>query len=75
MPSKKQQACVTRYVSNHYDKITVTVPKGERDRYKTLAARLGISVNQLFVQAVEQFIADNIDELDDRADVPENGEQ
>lgn len=75
MPSKKQQACVTRYVSNHYDKITVTVPKGERDRYKALAARLGISVNQLFVQAVEQFIADNIGTLNDSAVVPEESDK
>ncbi len=66
MPSKKQQACVTRYVSAHYDKITVTVPKGDRDRYKALAARLGVSVNQLFIQAVERFIADNIDDLSDK---------
>ncbi len=67
MPSKKQQACVTRYVSSHYDKITVTVPKGDRDRYKALAARLGVSVNQLFIQAVERFIADNIDDLSDKS--------
>lgn len=61
--SKKQQACVNRYVSSHYDKIILTVPKGQRDRYKALAARLGLSVNQLFVQAVEHYIEDNIDEL------------
>ncbi len=61
--SKKQQANVTRYVSKHYDQIKITVPKGERDRYKALAARLGVSVNQLFVQAVERYIEDNIDEL------------
>ena len=63
--SKKQQANVTRYVSKHYDQIKITVPKGERDRYKRLAAKLGVSVNQLFVQAVEQYIADHIDELGD----------
>lgn len=63
--SKKQQANVTRYVSKHYDQIKLTVPKGERDRYKALAARLGLSVNQLFVQAVEQYISDNIDKLGD----------
>lgn len=63
MPTKKQQACVTRYVSAHYDKITVTVPKGERDRYKALAARLGMSVNQLFIQSVEKYIEDNIEDL------------
>ena len=63
--SKKQQACVSRYRSKHYDHISVTVPKGERDRYKSLAARLGLSVNQLFVQAVESYIADHIDDLGD----------
>lgn len=63
--SKKQQANVTRYVSKHYDQIKITVPKGERDRYKSLAARLGVSVNQLFVQAVEQYISDHIDDLGD----------
>lgn len=61
--SKKQQANVTRYVSKHYDQIKITVPKGERDRYKALAAQLGLSVNQLFVQAVERYIEDNIDKL------------
>lgn len=63
MPSKKQQACVTRYVSAHYDKITVTVPKGERERYKALAERLGVSVNQLFIQSVEKYIEENIEDL------------
>lgn len=63
--SKKQQANVTRYVSKHYDQIKITVPKGERDRYKSLAARLGLSVNQLFVQAVENYIAEHIDDLGD----------
>ncbi len=65
--SKKQQACVSRYRSAHYDHISITVPKGERDRYKALAARLGISVNQLFIQSVEQYIADNIDDLSDNS--------
>lgn len=62
--SKKQQACVSRYRSKHYDHISITVPKGERDRYKALAAKLGLSVNQLFVQAVERYIEDNVDDLD-----------
>lgn len=73
--SKKQQACVSRYRSKHYDHISITVPKGERDRYKALAARLGISVNQLFVQAVEQFIADNIGTLNDSATAPEESDK
>lgn len=58
--SKKQQACVTRYVSSHYDKITVTCPKGSRETYKAIAERLGMSVNQLFLKAVQEY-ADNHD--------------
>ena len=61
--SKKQQQAVDRYISKHYDHIAIRVPKGERDRYKALAARLGLSVNQLFIQSVEEFISDHIDEL------------
>lgn len=73
--SKKQQANVTRYVSKHYDQIKITVPKGERDRYKALAAHLGISVNQLFVQAVERYIDDNIGDLSDCADKSEKNSE
>ncbi len=65
--SKKQQQAVDRYISKHYDHIAIRVPKGERERYKALAARLGISVNQLFIQSVEQYIADNIDDLPDNS--------
>lgn len=59
--SKKQQACVNRYMAKNYDRINLAVPKGSRDRYKSVAERLGISVNQLFIQAVEEFIAERID--------------
>lgn len=74
MPSKKQQACVTRYVSAHYDQIKITVPKGQRERYKTLAARLGVSVNQLFVQAVENYIADHVAELSEPSAPADSGD-
>lgn len=73
--SKKQQQAVDRYISKHYDHIAIRVPKGERDRYKALAARLGISVNQLFIQAVERYIEDNIDALDDSQTAPEVSEK
>ncbi len=65
--SKKQQQAVDRYISKHYDHIAIRVPKGERDRYKALAARLGISVNQLFIQSVEKYIEDNITDLSDNS--------
>lgn len=59
MPSKKQQACVTRYVSAHYDQIKVNVPKGQREKYKQEADRLGLSVNQLFITAVDAYLDEN----------------
>lgn len=59
MPSKKQQACVTRYVSTHYDQIKVNVPKGQREKYKQEADRLGLSVNQLFITAVDTYLDEN----------------
>lgn len=42
--------------------IQLRVGQGERQRYKTAAELLGVSVNQLFINAVEQFIADNLAE-------------
>lgn len=35
------------------------VGEGRRDRYKAIAEKVGLSVNQFFIQAVEKFIADN----------------
>lgn len=60
MPTKKQQACVTRYVAKHYDQIRLNVKKGERDKYKQAAERLGISLNELFVRAAEAYLADKL---------------
>lgn len=63
--TKAQTRASNKYNAKSYDRIAIQVKKGERDRYKSLAARLGVSVNQLFVQAVEQYISDHIDELGD----------
>lgn len=63
MASKNQIDYGIKFIEEKYDQIIIRIPKGKRDRYKALAARLGLSVNQLFVQAVEQYIADNIDAL------------
>lgn len=63
MASKHQVDYGIKFIKEKYDQIIIRIPKGSRDRYKSLASRLGLSVNQLFVQAVEQYIADNIDNL------------
>lgn len=73
--TKAQTRASNKYNAKAYDRIAIQVKKGDRDRYKALAAHLGMSVNQLFVQSVERYIEDNIGELDDRADVTEKSDK
>lgn len=61
--TKAQTRASNKYNAKAYDRIAIQVKKGDRDRYKALAAHLGMSVNQLFVQSVERYIEDNIDAL------------
>lgn len=59
--TKRQTIASAKYNAKTYEEIKLRVKIGEKERYKGLAARLGVSVNQLFVQAVEKYIEDNID--------------
>lgn len=68
MYNEAQKRATAKYMRENLDDIKIRVPKGDRERYKSLAARLGLSVNQLFIQSVERFIEDNIDTLS----APEN---
>lgn len=53
--SKKQQACVSKYVKEHYDRISVTVPQGKRDAIKAHAAQKdGGSVNAFINRAIDE---------------------
>ncbi len=61
--TKRQTIASAKYNAKTYEEIKLRVKIGEKDRYKALAARLGVSVNQLFIQSVEQYIADNISDL------------
>lgn len=61
--TKRQTIASAKYNAKTYEEVKIRVKIGEKSRYKSLAARLGVSVNQLFVQAVEQYISDHIDEL------------
>lgn len=63
MYNESQKKATAKYMRENLDDIKIRVKKGERERYKALAAKLGVSVNQLFIQAVEQYISDHIDEL------------
>lgn len=54
--SKKQQACVTKYIKNHYDEIKLRVPKGERERIQAHAATKGESVNAFVYRAIKETL-------------------
>ena len=62
--SKKQQACVNRYMSAHYDRINITVPKGDRERYREHSKEHGYnSLNDFVVKSMEnQMERDNAGE-------------
>ena len=52
--SKKQQACVNRYMAQHYDRINLTVAKGGKDIIKAAADRVGVSVNAYINAAISE---------------------
>ena len=54
MIPKSNQRAVQRYVSKHYDRIVLTMPKGERDQIKEAASRAGDSVNGFIMAAVHE---------------------
>ena len=54
--SKAQQACVNRYIDKAYDRINLTVPKGDKDKIKAHADSLGESVNGYINRLIKQDI-------------------
>lgn len=52
--SKAQQASVNKYVKSNYDRINVTMPKGEKDAIQKCAAAHGESVNGFIVRSIRE---------------------
>ena len=50
--SKKQQACVNKYIKSHYDRINVTFPKGTKEALIQHAESRGESVNAFIKRSV-----------------------
>lgn len=49
---KSQQKCVNKYIANNYDRINLTIPKGEKERIKAVADKNNESVNALINRVV-----------------------
>lgn len=54
--SKKQQACVNRYIEKAYDRINLTVKKGKKEIIKAHADAQGTSVNDFINRAIDEKI-------------------
>lgn len=54
--SKAQQASVNKYVKANYDRINVTLPKGQKEIIKAHAETRGRSVNSFIVEAISEKI-------------------
>ena len=42
-----------------FDDIKIRVPKGQREKLKAIASEMGMSMNQMFIKAVEEYIEKN----------------
>jgi len=52
--SKAAQKAVQKYVSNNYDRIVLTLPKGTRDQIKAAAAAAGESTNTFIRESIRR---------------------
>ena len=57
--NEKRKAITAKYVKTHLDDIKIRVPKGQREKLKSIASEMGISMNQMFIKAVEEYIEKN----------------
>ena len=53
---KKQQACVNKYIKNHYDRINLTVPSGKKEVIQNEAKKNGESVNAFINRAIDLLL-------------------
>ena len=57
--NEKRKAITAKYVKTHLDDIKIRVPKGQREKLKAIASKMGMSMNQMFIKAVEEYIEKN----------------
>ena len=57
--NEKRKAITAKYVKENLDDIKIRVPKGEREKLKAVASEMGMSMNQMFIKAVEEYIEKN----------------
>ncbi len=57
MPTTKaQQRAVNKYMKGNYDRVNLTLPKGQKDRIKAHADNRGESVNAFINRAISETL-------------------
>ena len=60
--SKAQQKAQNKWIANNYDRINLTVPKGDKEVLQAHAQAQGESLNKFINRAIdEQIVRDNAD--------------
>lgn len=52
--SKAQQRATQKYIKNNYDRLELRTPKGDRESIKQHAEKMGESLNQFLIRAVQE---------------------
>lgn len=52
--SKAQQRATQKYIKKNYDRLELRIPKGERESIKQHAEKMGESLNQFLIRAVQE---------------------
>ena len=66
--SKAQQKATNKYISKAYDRVNLTLPKGQKDEIQAHAAAQGESVNAFINRAISEAM-----ERDKAAGAPQEG--
>ena len=61
--SQAQKLAKEKYRQEKRDQMTLEVPKGKREVYKAIAARLGLSLSMLVQHSVEEYGANHAGEV------------
>ena len=59
--TKAQQKAVHKYVKKKYDRLEVTVPKGQKDVIRAHADHQGESVNAFVIRAIDETMERDIE--------------
>ena len=59
---QSQSKAVTKYISKTYDQVSLRIPKGTREKYKSHAESKGKSLNALIVELLEADMNANPEE-------------